>query len=156
MDVVLADVVDDDLDGLRAVWHVEHDRLEEIDVLLRQVAVVDHHLQVGILMLAVGLLQPQFNDAGALELLRFREVELRVVPLALLLEQHQFVVRVRDGPGEFSARVDEIALRARQAGAGIVDRLALGIELRLQLLEARIVGLPVSRGGTAAAPAALR
>ena len=97
MDVVIADVVDDDLDGLRTVWHVEHDRLEEIDVLLRQVAIIDHHLEVGVLMLAVGLFQTQLNDARALELLLFREVELRVVSLALFLKQHQLVMGVRNG-----------------------------------------------------------
>ena len=85
MDVILADVVNHHLDGLRTVGRVEHNRLVEIDVLLRQVAIVHHQLQVGILVLAIRFFQADPKRSLVLELVRFPDVKLVVVSLPLLL-----------------------------------------------------------------------
>jgi hypothetical protein len=113
MDTVVTDTVDDHLDRLRGVGCVEHDRLIEIDVLLRQVAIVHHQFQVGILVLVIGFLQSELKWSLALELFRFREVKLRVVSLPLLLQQHQFVMGVRNRARQLGTRIGEVALRAR-------------------------------------------
>ena len=90
VNVVLADLVDDHFDGLRAAGRGEHDRLVEIDVLLRQGAIVDQQFEVGKLMLTVGFLQANLERPRAAKIFRLEEkalrlddVELDIVALAL-------------------------------------------------------------------------
>ena len=54
----------------------------------------------------------------------------------------------RNGARQLGARIGEIALCACYVIAGFLDRLALCVDLRLQLFEARILAVPArcSRG----------
>jgi hypothetical protein len=70
VDVVLADVVDDQLDRLLAVGGVEHHRLVQIHVFLRDSSVLHNQVKVRVLVLGVGFAQSNTEWTFVLELLR--------------------------------------------------------------------------------------
>lgn len=63
--MVLANVVNDNLDRLRTVGRVEHHRLVEVHVLLRQVAIIHQQLQVGMVVFGVGLFRAKLKRSLA-------------------------------------------------------------------------------------------
>jgi hypothetical protein len=91
VDVIVSDGVDYYLDGLRTVGLVEHDRLVEIDVLLGQVLIVKHELQIGTLVFGVGLRQADTERAFLLKLLRLVDVELVIIGLTAPLRECYFI-----------------------------------------------------------------
>src|SRR5579863_5060649 len=99
VNVIVRDAVDHQLHRLRIVGRVEHHRLVQVHVLLRERAIVDHQFQVGKLVLGVGLAQAHAEGPIVLERLRLVEVELVIVAFALLLEEHQLIVGARDRAG---------------------------------------------------------
>src|SRR6185437_197253 len=77
--------------------------------------------------------------------LRFLQIEFEVAAFAFLFEDDEFVVGAGDGAAEFGARAGEVV-------ACFVDGLALCVELRLDLVEARFLsaGAMRMRGGAMA------
>ena len=100
MNVILADLVDDDLHCLRTVRGIEHHWLIKVHMLLRQISIIHHQLKVSVLMLVVSFLQTNLERALALELLCFRKVEFREIALALLLEKNKLVMRMCNRSGK--------------------------------------------------------
>ena len=114
-------------------------------MLLRQVAVVHHQFQIGILMLIVGLLQAHAERSLVLELLRLVDVELVVIAFALLLQEHQLIMRVGNRSGQLRAGIAQIALRGGQVTLRRFNSFALRVQLRLHLLPTRVLAATVMR-----------
>ena len=132
MDVIVADVVDYYLDGLRTVGPVKHDRLVEIDVLLGQVLIVNHELQIGKLVFGVNLLQADTQRAFLLKLFRLVDVELVIIVLTAPLRDRYFIWRPASQTCLFSMQLFEITVRSGQIAVPFFNDLALGTEQQLR------------------------
>ena len=77
-------------------------------MLLRHPEIIDQHVEIGILVLGVGLAQLHAHRSLTLELLALVEVELVVTPFSLLLQHHEFLVSGRDGALEFRAGAGQV------------------------------------------------
>ena len=101
-------------------------------MLFGELRVFDHQLEVGILVLRIGLAQADANGTGMLELLRLVEIKLVVVALTLLLQENHFFVCLGDGALEFGARAGQILLSG-------LDSLTLRVQLCLEFLQLRSI-----------------
>ena len=135
MDVIAANVVDYYLDGPRTVGLVEHDRLIEIDVLLGQVLIVNHELQIGILVFGVGLLQMNTERAFLLKLLRLVDVELVINVLTAPLRERYSDRRLGSRTCWFRFCPFEITVRSGHIAVPFFNNLALGTERQFTFFE---------------------
>src|SRR5713226_5662124 len=87
MDQVFLDAVHDHLNRLGLIFRVEPNRLIEIDVLLGELIVVDHHLHVVVLVFRIRPAQREGERPDALELLRLCQVEFEITSLSALRER---------------------------------------------------------------------
>jgi len=69
------------------------------------------------------------------ELFRLIDVKFVIIAFTLLLQEHDFVMGSGNKAAEFSARVCKIATSAGQVVAGLLNGLALSLELGLKLAE---------------------
>src|SRR5207245_633689 len=79
-------------DRLDVIRRIEHDRLEQVHVLLGNAVVVHQDLEVRVIMLGVDLAHGDAERAHTVKVLRLCQVEFGKVPLAALFKRHELVV----------------------------------------------------------------
>src|SRR5206468_4314482 len=87
--------------------------------------------EIRILMLGVSFSQTDSDRPSMRELLGLIDVELVVIALTLFLKHHEFIVGLGDGALKHCPGGGQVLLCS-------VNCLALSVELRLELLPARI------------------
>lgn len=143
MDMVLINLVCDDLHRLSQITLVQPDRFVQIDLLLGQLVVVDHHHQVVALMFRIGFAQGDLNRPFALKAFRFGEIEFVEAAFSALFERYQLLMRLSDRTVQFVPRCAEFAFQigsgAREVILRLLQSFLLLCELRLHFLYAAVL-----------------
>src|SRR5258708_2531544 len=86
MDMILADVINHQLNWSLVFAGVKHDWLVNVHVFLRELEIIYEQFQVSIFVFGIGLAQTNADRALALELSSLVNVEFVIIPLSFFLE----------------------------------------------------------------------